>query len=160
MKPLPEPPADTPTIQGLRDALETLTPSTERRFGTMTPAQMLRHNRRFMELYLGDVRVGGVVRLLARLPGPVFLKRVLKKSAADTPKNLTTLPFLRAKEGEELDFEAEKSKLLARLADVESLEGEQDHALYGKMDSGTAKNLVRHHLAHHFHQFGLLETTP
>ncbi len=157
MKPLPEPTADTPSLPEIRQALDLLTPLSERCFGTMTPAQMLRHNRRFMELYLGEVRVGKGIRFVAGLVGPFFLKKVLSKSAMDTPKNLKTLPVLRAKEGEELDFEAEKAEFTSLLTQVEGLTGELDHALYGSMDSRTAQNLVRHHTAHHFHQFGLLD---
>lgn len=117
---------------------------------------MLRHCARFMELYLGAIGVNVGVRLLARLFGPMFLRRFIVKPLGGTPKNMRTLQSIRADEPGVLDFDSERALFLQALSGVEALEGEVDHGLYGVMDAEEAKALVRHHTAHHFHQFGLL----
>lgn len=157
MKPLPPPPDDTPGFEEIRTAVTRLTPETERRFGTMSPGAMLRHNSRFMELYLGQIAVKPWMRFAARLVGPLFLRRVMAMPAADTPKNLKTLPQIRVRGEDDLDLEQERSRFIELIGAVEALEGSLDHALYGAMDAESAKGLVRHHTAHHLHQFGLLD---
>lgn len=153
---LPPPTADTPTLQELETALAALGEGTRPAWGRMTAPQMVQHCRGFVDLYLGDVQVAAPVRWIARLIGPLFLKKVLAKSPLETPKNLGTLPALRAKEGEAVDFEAECTALRAGFQRLRALEGTVRHPLYGKADAETCRALVRHHTAHHFHQFGLL----
>lgn len=156
MKRLPDPAPDTPTLEQLRTAFEAAGPETQGRWGSMTCPQMVRHCREFIDLYLGRVPVALPIRLLARLLGPVFLRRTLAKSPTATPRNLKTLPGIRADEALTLDFEAEKAQLLAGLEEVAALSGLLEHPLYGQMDSRDAVSLVRHHTAHHANQFGLL----
>lgn len=153
---LPPPAPDTPSIDELQSAFERAAPDTERRWGTMTCAQMLRHCRRFAELYLGRVHVALPMRLLARVLGPFFLRRTLRQSPTATPRNLSTLPTIRQRGPDDLDFEAERAKLLEILAEVQRLEGVHAHPLYGDMDADDVIALVRHHSAHHANQFGLL----
>lgn len=157
MKTLPPVTSDTPSLDALRAAVGRLHGASERRFGTMSPAQMLRHCSGFIELYLGRVPVSAPIRWIARAVGPLFLKRVVAKSPLDTPKGLTTLPALRSTPGEEPDLEAERARFLALLDEVDALEGPQPHVLYGTTEARTLVDLVRHHTAHHFHQFGLLD---
>lgn len=156
MRDLPPLAPDTPSIPELREAVLRLGPDSERRFGTMTPAQMLQHAGRFIELYLGRVPVSLPVRWIARLLGPLFLGRVVRKSPLDTPKGLSTLPGIKSAE-DGLDLDRERATFLDLLSEIEALEGPQRHVLYGRMEARAIQDLVRHHTAHHFHQFGLLE---
>ncbi len=157
MKPLPAPTDDTPNFDEIRAAIGRLTPETERRFGTMSPGAMLRHTDRFVDLYLGNIAVKPWIRFAAKLVGPPFLRRMMAKSATESPKGMKTLPQIRVSSDDDVNFEQERSRFLEHLGMVEALEGTLDHALYGKLDAASAKGLVRHHTAHHLHQFGLLD---
>lgn len=148
---------DLPGWPELRDAAGQLTESTERRWGTMTPAQMLRHANGFCALYLGELEVSGFIRLVARLLGKRFLRRVAGKSPLDTPRNMRTLPALHQTEAP--DFAAERRALRAHFDRWEALEsagGAWNHPMYGEMEVGDCAGLVRHHTAHHLNQFGVL----
>ena len=113
-----------------------------------------------MDLYLGSVAVPAGVRLLSRLLGPLFLRSFLTKPIGATPRNMGTMPAIKARPKVVLDFEAERTRFLDRLADVEALDGVIQHAMYGAMKADDAKALVRHHTTHHFHQFGVVRSEP
>jgi hypothetical protein len=153
---LPDVSPDTPTIAELRAALERLDAVTTPAWGTMTAPQMLRHCSRFMDLYLGRIVVPGWARLVSRLIGPLFLRSFLTKSIGATPRNMGTMPAIKARPQLELDFEEERTRFLERLAEVEALDGVIQHAMYGAMKADDANALVRHHTTHHFHQFGVV----
>ena len=109
-----------------------------------------------MDLYLGRIAVPGWARMVSRLIGPLFLRSFLTKAIGATPRNMGTMPAIKARPDLELDFEAERTRFLERLAEVESLDGVIQHAMYGAMKADDAKALVRHHTTHHFHQFGVV----
>ena len=153
---LPAPAPDTPTIAELQTALAAAAADTPARWGRMSCPQMIRHCHRFIELYLGRVAVPWPTRVLARLLGPIFLRRTLGKSPTATPRNLTTLPALRARAGDDPDFVRERELLLAALEEVAGLTGTCAHPLYGEMAADDVVALIRHHTAHHANQFGLL----
>ena len=153
---LPTPAADTPTLAELRAAFDRLQASDEPRWGRMRAAQMTKHCRVFVELCLGNVKVGWPIRILARLLGPLFLRRLLPRSPLEAPKNVKTLPALRADDAEELDLDTERRLLAGAFDAVEALPGEHRHPLYGAMRRADVAALIRHHTAHHANQFGLL----
>ena len=154
---LPAPTDDTPTLAELAAALDHLQADTTPRWGKMNAPQMVRHSARFTDLYLGRIPVALPIRLLARLIGPIFLRKVLRGSPTATPKNLGTLPAIRSAPDLEVDLAAEVADLRARFDEVAALEGTLDHPMYGKMEAESCRSLVRHHTAHHFNQFGLLQ---
>ncbi|MGE3172521.1 MAG: DUF1569 domain-containing protein [Planctomycetota bacterium] len=156
MQDLPAPTADTPSLAALAERLRVLPADRAPRWGRMNAAQMLRHCRVFCELCLGRVPVAPPVRWLARLLGPWFLRRLLRKPPTQAPKNLGTLPALRARPDRPLDAEAERRALLAALDEIAALQGRHRHPLYGAMRAEDVQTLVRHHTAHHANQFGLL----
>ena len=153
---LPPVSSDTPSFAGLREALSSLHEESNPTWGAMNASQMLRHCSRFMDLYLGRIDVPGWARLLSRLIGPLFLRSFLTKPMGATPRNLGTMPAIKARPGVDLDFDAEVARFLKALADVEALDGVVQHAMYGAMKAADAKALVRHHTTHHFHQFQLI----
>jgi hypothetical protein len=153
---LPDVAPDTPSIAELREALERLDAGTAPAWGTMAAPQMLRHCSQFMDLYLGSVAVPVGMRWLSRLLGPLFLRSFLTKPIGDTPRNMGTMPAIKARLDVDLDFKAERTRFLDCLAQVEALNGVIQHAMYGAMNADDAKALVRHHTTHHFHQFGLV----
>lgn len=154
--PLPPVSSDTPSFAGLREALSSLHEESNPTWGAMNASQMLRHCSRFMDLYLGRIDVPGWARLISRLIGPLFLRSFLTKPIGATPRNLGTMPAIKARPGAELDFDMEVGRFLKALADVEALDGVVQHAMYGAMKAEDAKALVRHHTTHHFHQFQLI----
>ena len=153
---LPPVSSDTPSFAGLREALSSLHEESNPTWGAMNASQMLRHCSRFMDLYLGRIAVPGWARLISRLIGPLFLRSFLTKPIGATPRNLGTMPAIKARPGAELDFDAEVTRFLKALEDVEALDGVVQHAMYGAMKAEGAKALVRHHTTHHFHQFQLV----
>lgn len=134
-----------------------LGPEQAPRWGRMDAAQMLRHCRRFHELCLGRVAVPWWLRRVAGLLGPLFLRRLCRRSPRDAPRNLTTLAPLRAEAGRALDFVAERRALLATLDEIGAVADGHRHPLYGRMRAVDVQTLARHHLAHHANQFGLLD---
>ena len=153
---LPDVSPDTPSIEERRVALDRLDVSTDPAWGTMTAPQMLRHCSRFMDLYLGHIAVPGWARLLSRLIGPLFLRSFLTKPIGATPRNIGTMPAIKARPDLDLEFASERTRFLERLAEVEALDGVIQLAMYGVMQADDAKALVRHHTTHHFHQFGVV----
>ena len=153
---LPPVSSDTPSFAGLREALSSLHEESNPTWGAMNASQMLRHCSRFMDLYLGRIAVPGWARLISRLIGPLFFRSFLTKPMGATPRNLGTMPAIKARPGVDLDFDAEVARFLKALADVEALDGVVQHAMYGAMKAEDAKALVRHHTTHHFHQFQLI----
>ena len=153
---LPPVSSDTPSFAGLREALSSLHEESNPTWGAMNASQMLRHCSRFMDLYLGRIDVPGWARLISRLIGPLFLRSFLTKPIGATPRNLGTMPAIKARPGVGLDFDAEVARFLKALADVEALDGVVQHAMYGAVKAEGAKSLVRHHTTHHFHQFQLV----
>ena len=153
---LPDVSSDTPSIADLHAALDRLEAGTVPAWGTMDAPQMLRHCSRFMDLYLGHIAVPGWARLLSRLLSPFFLRSFLTKPIGATPRNIGTMPAIKARPDLDLEFAAERSRFLDRLAEVEALDGVIQHAMYGVMKADDAKALVRHHTTHHFHQFGVV----
>jgi len=146
---------DTPTLVQLARAFAPLTDQTKAQWGLMQPAQMVRHCRVFVDLCLGRVPIAWPVRVLARMLGPIFLRRMLAKSPTKAPKNLTTLKPLRMSDSG-LSLVFERDRLMAALAELETLPAEHHHPLYGRMRKQDVIALIRHHTAHHATQFGLL----
>jgi hypothetical protein len=156
MKRLPDPHPDTPTLDQLRVVFESLGADQPRRWGTMTPVEMVRHCRRFVDLYLGEIPVAAPMRLMARMLGPFFLRKMLRGSPRATPRNLRTLPAIRVGSDGGLELDREREELLESFTRIEALAGVVPHPLYGSMHADDVRALVRHHTAHHANQFGLL----
>jgi hypothetical protein len=155
MKKLPIPTIDTPTLTQLRLYILQLKSDSKPLWGTMNSSEMCKHCNNFIRLYLGELKVAMPIRLLARIFGSLFIKKLLSKSPKETPKNLNTLPAIRVKK-EDLDFDTERSELLDSLTKIETISGIIKHPLYGPMEAEDILSLIRHHTAHHLNQFNLL----
>ncbi|MFT4649036.1 MAG: hypothetical protein ACI9X4_002270 [Glaciecola sp.] len=156
MKKLPTPTLDTPSFDDLRRIFADLEPDGAPRWGKMDRVQMVKHCREFIDLYQGRIPTSFVFRILARMIGGVFLKKVLSKSPLEAPKDMGTIPAIRAKQGQPLEFESEVRQLLDGFSEIEALAGQVHHPLYGPTHCEDIQSLVRHHTAHHANQFGLL----
>ncbi len=156
MKPLPQAHPDTPTLSTLEALVRKLDAAQTPQFGTMNAAQMLQHCTAFHRLYLGESKVSMPLRWIARLLGPLFLRKAVVTSPTPTPRNLRTLDVLRPDPEAAAEFEAHREAYLETLLRVHDLKGPQRHVLYGETRAEDLQVLVRHHAAHHAHQFGLL----
>lgn len=130
------------------------------RWGEMTAPQMVEHCGRFNEIYLGRTTVSPVVRILARLFGGFFIRKFLRVSPFEMQRNMKTLPQLQvadvgAEQGEE--FDESRARVRSTLTEIEAIAGRWNHPLYGGIDAEVGQALTRHHLAHHLHQFGVLD---
>ena len=150
---LPDPPDDTPTLDQLRALFAQLPADRAPDWGQMDASRMLEHCRRFNDLCLGRVRVGRGVRILARLIGPMFIKRFVRNSALRSPRSLRTLDAIRVVDPTEI--EAARAALLNSIDEIAAVADGHRHPLYGSMRAVDVRNLARHHMAHHAHQFRL-----
>ncbi len=145
------------SLDQLLQRLGRLTPATDRRWGTMSPAEMLCH--------LGDAGDGVLGR--RKPPGgapgkplPLPAKLLLLYSPIPFPKGVETRPGVNPKkEGTRPgDFEQDRARVVAGLralavapADAVS----QTHFRFGKMSLGAWHRWAFKHVDHHLRQFGL-----
>lgn len=76
---LSKPTDDTPSLKELKIYLSNAQQDITPRWGKMSCAEMLKHCNNFINLYIGEISAPLSIRLLARLMGKVFLKRIIKK---------------------------------------------------------------------------------
>ena len=157
MKPL-EFQIDIPSIQDLTRALEGADSDASPRWGRMSAPEMLHHVADFGDLYFGEIKTSLFTRCVARLLGPFFLRTLTNKNPlGGTPRNLRTMPAIKASSSRVADWEQGLKRVRAMLKRLEMLTTEtMKHPLYGTMQTADFKALVLHHTAHHFHQFGLI----
>lgn len=130
-----------------------LSPDRSPAWGKMSVGQMLEHCARFNELCLGRIRPGWPIRLLARCLGPLFLRKLMGKSATEGPRELATLPQIRVVDP--VDFAAAQARLQDAILGLRDLPAGHRHPLYGMMSGDDVRTLARYHMGHHAHQFRL-----
>lgn len=152
---LPTPPPGTPDLQQLRSLFQEMPADRTPSWGKMNAGQMLEHCQRFNELCLGKVKVALPIRWIARLIGPMFLRKLLARSPKDGPKNLRTLEPIRV-DTRDVEVEPARAQLIASIDALRALPATgHRHPLYGAMDAEHVHVLAAHHMGHHAHQFGL-----
>ena len=139
------------------DRLNNLTPQTERKWGKMTPAQMLAHcNVAYSLVYNADEymheKPKGFKKLILKLlvKGIVVGEKPYSKNGRTAPEFLIN----SAK-----DFETEKAKMIENLNKTYELgaahfEGKESHS-FGKLTQKEWNNLFAKHIDHHLQQFGV-----
>ena len=144
-----------PTVhdEGYRSALQSriqsLRPDSPRRWGKMTPDQMLWHVNVGLSVALGETTIPD-----GRPPLP---RPIMKFLVLNLPwvKGAPTSPIFLAKS--QYDFEAERTRclqLLGRLAN-QPLDGAPVmHPIFGNMSRTDVSRLHAKHLDHHLKQFG------
>jgi hypothetical protein len=142
---------DTATAQEVESRLGSLTPTSKREWGKMSPAQTVAHCSLAMEMALGDHKPPRV--MVGRLLGPVVKKLALGN---DQPmrKNSPTAPSLIV--SDDRDLEAEKVRL-AGLIERFSNGGapactNYPHAFFGSLTAAQWAELMYKHLDHHLRQ--------
>lgn len=149
--------AEDPVLAGLVSRLRNLTPDSARRWGTLTPGEMLCH--------LGDA--GESVLGLRVPPGPPpsgarrrVVKWVILYSGMPWPKGAKTRPGVDPKrEGTRPgDFERDRTRVITGLTALASAPAQQlnpVHFMVGPMSRRDWQRWAYRHVDHHLRQFGL-----
>jgi hypothetical protein len=134
--------------------LKGLNATSERQWGTMTPAQMLRHCRSQVDFILNPTDDVKVYKTMLRF-SPI---RWLALYGMPWPKNTKTAPEMDVNKGltDTADFETELKLILEALHNLYHAQHvEAIHPLFGKMGKTQWGRVVWKHLDHHLRQFGL-----
>lgn len=132
--------------------VEALQPSAARQWGKMSPAQMLEHSARVVEMACGK----GPQKQI--LPGKLLSWTIRRSFVGDEPFGRNAPTGRDFKIQNEPDFAAVKSRLLGLMRELQSL-GERGcdghvHTFFGRL-SGTEWGITQYkHLDHHLRQFG------
>ncbi|HET9275354.1 MAG TPA: DinB family protein [Gemmatimonadales bacterium] len=137
--------------------LRGLTPETPRRWGTLTPAEMLCH--------LGDA-TDSVLGLRVP-PGPTpagrarpVLKWLMLYAPMPWPRGVRTRPGVDPRQGgtRPEDFERDRARVLRGLSELAAATSERltpIHFMVGPMSRGDWQRWAYRHVDHHLRQFGL-----
>ena len=149
--------ADEKILNSLVERLRQLSPDTPRRWGTLSPGEMLCHLGDANESVLGTRIPPGPIPSGA--PRPV-LKWFALYTAVPWPKGVKTRPGVDPKiDGTRpMDFELDRERAirtLKALAVAEPNTFPAHHFMFGPMSARDWHRWAYRHFAHHLHQFGL-----
>jgi Protein of unknown function (DUF1569) len=139
---------DPAVRDSIRSRVTQLTPSSDRRWGTMSVDQMLWHCNQVLGTALGDVKVG-----LLPIPFPLPVIKFLLLSMP-WMRGAFTAPEYRAVDQHE--FETEKAKCLAlidRFTQCDIARADWPRAAFGEISGRDWSRLQAKHLNHHLKQF-------
>ncbi len=145
--------------QKLYSSIEELKEETTPEWGRMNSSMMLKHCRRFVDMYLNKTKsnllysfVGLIFGVFHRL----YLKYIVRYNVKNYIKNLPTLKFFNTYKHKDLDFEDEKIRLLNALKEVESVEKKYIYNnFHGVVPNKAFKKVVYFHTSYHLYQFGV-----
>jgi hypothetical protein len=141
--------ADT---DSLVQRLHALQPDARRQWGTMAPAQMLRHCALALETGSGDRPMKQA--LIGKILMPLFKKKIL--DAPHLKKGSPTDPTFIVKD--ECDFAAERTRLLTLIERFvqrgPAAAATQTHPFFGRLSGDQWGELMYKHIDHHLQQFG------
>ena len=144
---------DTDTHDDLHERLGRLSPETERQWGKMSPAQMLEHTARALEMATGQKPMQQA--FIGKAIGWIFKGKFL--SEQPFPKNSPTGPTLIIKD--EPDFEETRARLTQLMSDFHSMGSAGSngnvHGFFGKLTGDEWGICQYKHVDHHLRQFGL-----
>jgi hypothetical protein len=145
---------DLARVTEVKQRITQLKPDSERQWGRMTPAQVLTHCARGMEMATGELELPRI--FLGRVIGWKIRSLVLRD---DKPlgRNSPTAKELVVKD--EPDFEAGRARLLASIDRFVAAGPAgcttHPHTFFGNMTSDQWAILAYKHLDHHLRQFGV-----
>jgi Protein of unknown function (DUF1569) len=134
--------------------INNLNAETQRKWGTMSAAQMLAHCSVTYEMIYDDIhpKPNALMRLMLKT---LVKNKVVNETAYG--HNSRTAPQFIIKD--EKDFEAEKSRLIQYIQKTQALgentfDNKESHS-FGKLTKTEWNNMLYKHLNHHFSQFGV-----
>ena len=143
---------DPETHSELLARLEQLTPTAERQWGKMSPAQMMEHTARAIEMATGDVPMKQHV--IGKAIGWIFKGKFLGEQPFS--KNSPTGPTMIV--ADEPDFEDTRARLKTLITDLHTrgpsaVDGNV-HGFFGRL-TGDEWGITQYkHVDHHLRQFG------
>jgi hypothetical protein len=142
---------DNSNFRNLLDRLENVHFDSERKWGSMTAAQMLRHLNLAIGSGLGYHNLPDNSHFISRTINQFLVLDVLKRFPIGTQ---TSKPLKVVDDG--INFEAEKQQLKEILTKAYHTKTNADwgqHAYFGKMTRKAWGKLIMIHCNHHFQQF-------
>ena len=144
---------DPERVTEVKERIARLTPSSERKWGTMTVSKVVTHCVRGMRMATGELQIPRI--FIGRLIG-WKIKSIVMRDNAPFRRNSPTAGELVVKD--EPDFEAGRAQLLAEI-DRFALAGpagctRHPHPFFGTMTPDEWAILGYKHLDHHLRQFG------
>jgi hypothetical protein len=144
---------DSGTYGEMLERLGNLAPDSERKWGKMSPSQMMEHTARALEMATGDVPMKQA--FLGKAIGWIFKGKFLGEQPF--PQNSPTGPTLIIKNDPE--FETTRARLRDLITKFHNLgEGGTDGNIHGFFGSLTGKQWGEtqfKHVDHHLRQFGV-----
>jgi hypothetical protein len=144
---------DTAVREDIKRRLNALTPTSPRRWGKMSPDQMLWHCAEPIEVALGKKPYG---EMMPKPPIPAGVVRWLLLHMPWPKGKLPTAPSFVARQS--YDFEAQRARLLGLIDELAARdESEQAalHPIFNENSIGYQSQLQAKHLTHHLEQFGV-----
>ncbi len=144
---------DPSALSKLVDRLEALRPDTPRRWGTLTPGEMLCH--------LADATASVLVQSSSEaMPRHPFLKWIALRLPLEWPRGLSTPAAVDPKDAgtKPGDFEADRRRAIDGLRTfATALDGAltSSHGAFGSMTPADWHRWAYRHTDHHLRQFGL-----
>jgi hypothetical protein len=128
----------------------------------MNSSMMLKHCRRFVDMYLNKTKSNLLYSFVGLFFGVfhrLYLKYIVRYNVKNYIKNLPTLNFFNTYKHKDLDFEDEKIKLLNALKEVESVEKKYIYNnFHGVVPNKAFKKVVYFHTLYHLYQFGVYDS--
>lgn len=143
---------DPVVTEALARRLEAITPASARRWGVMSPHEMLCHVADAFEVALGDRPMSGV-----RMAGPpALLKFLALRVPLPWMKNVPTGAGVNPRrEGTRpSDFDADRERAVRLLRRLAASAGERPHPIFGLMSAADWLRWGYLHTDHHLRQFG------
>ncbi len=144
------------SVEEIIEKFNSLNKNATPRWGEMSSSQMLKHCSKFIDLYLGEIKVPSWYKYFGVTIGKLFLRYISKKSPLETPRNIRTEKSIKITD-ENLDFDIERKFLIKKLNKLHHIKGQINHPIYGIMKSEKILFLIKHHTMHHLNQFNLIE---
>ncbi len=143
---------DPATNETLIRRIESLTPQSQRLWGTMTVAQVLKH----LAVPYNDLISNKVRQPKMRLLGRLIFKPIMTGEKPYRKNSPTAKQFIITDEPE---FEQVKKELKEKMLEIHGrgpdfFEG-KEHFLLGRLKSHEWSNMLYKHLDHHLRQFGV-----
>jgi len=132
------------------------------KWGKMNSSMMLKHCRRFVEMYLNKTKSNILYSFVGLFFGVFhrfYLKYIVRYNVKNYIRNLPTLKFFNTYSNKNLVFEDEKIKLLNALNEVESVEKKYIYNnFHGIVPNKGFKKVVYFHTSYHLYQFNVYKT--
>jgi hypothetical protein len=141
-------------LSEVKERVRQITTDSERKWGTMTPAQMLEHCARGMEMAMGDVRPSR--KFIGRVLGPIIKPLALGNDGPMRPNSPTVHELVVQEPAGDVTIARER---LLELIDRFAAAGPKGctthpHAFFGRLTPEQWSILAYKHLDHHLRQFG------